>query len=127
MMNKVVKFFLAGIAAMATFSCVEPPVEEVVEKGHIELSQTEVIISSYGETVKVVYQLSGVEDGAVISVENDADWLSVSTDLPRVIEMTASKNDNDQARQTVLTVSCPSCDDVDLTVVQPAWEDPITL
>lgn len=127
MMNKVVKFFLAGIAAMVAFSCVEPPVEEVVKKGQIELSQTEVTISSYGETVKVVYQVSGAEDGAVISVENETDWLTVSTDISRVIQMTASKNETDQVRETVLTVSCPTCDDVNITVSQSAWEDPITL
>lgn len=127
MMNKVVKFFLVGIAAMTAFSCVEPPVEEVEKKGHIELSQTEVTVSSYGETVKVVYQVSGAEEGAVISVENDADWLTVNTEISRVIQMTASKNETDQARETVLTVSCPSCDDVNITVSQPAWEDPITL
>ena len=127
MMNKVVKFFLAGIAAMVAFSCVEPPMEEVVKKGQIELSQTEVTISSYGETVKVVYQISGAEDGAVISVGNEADWLTVNTDISRVIQMTASKNETDQARETVLTVSCPTCDDVNIMVSQSAWEDPITL
>ena len=93
----------------------------------IELSQTEVRVGSQGSVVKIVYRVVGAVQGASVSVSNDADWLSVSTENPRLIEISAQKNDTGEERQATLVVSYPSYDDVVMTVSQSIWEDPITL
>lgn len=111
-------------ALLAVFSCVEPALE--IER-KIELSQTDVVIGSQGATVKVVYQITGADQGAVVSVANDADWLTVSTQRARLIEVTAERNETGEEREAVLTVSYPEYEDVTLTVSQTVWEAPITL
>ena len=112
------------MAAVLMVSCQEQPLE--VEK-KIELSQTEVRVGSQGSVVKIVYRVVGAVQGASVSVSNDADWLSVSTENPRLIEISAQKNDTGEERQATLVVSYPSYDDVVMIVSQSIWEDPITL
>ena len=109
---------------MAVFSCVEPTIE--IER-KIELSQTDVVIGSQGATVKVVYKIAGADQGAQVSVANDAEWLTVSTDKARLIELTAEKNETGANRETVVRVSYQDYEEVAITVSQTVWEDPIVL
>ena len=109
---------------MAVFSCVEPTTE--IER-KIELSQTDVVIGSQGATVKVVYKITGADQGAQVSVANDAEWLTVSTDKARLIELTAEKNETGAPREAVVRVSYQDYEEVAITVSQTIWEDPIVL
>lgn len=109
---------------MAVFSCVEPTIE--IER-KIELSQTDVVIGSQGATVKVVYKITGADQGAQVSVANDAEWLTVSTDKARLIELTAEKNETGAPREAVVRVSYQDYEEVAITVSQTIWEDPIVL
>ena len=119
------KKLLFIIATLLTvFSCVEPTLE--VER-KIELSQTDVVIGSQGATVKVVYQITGADQGAQVSVANDADWLTVSTGKARLIELTADRNETGASREAVLRVSYQDYEEVAITVSQTIWEAPIVL
>ena len=93
----------------------------------IELSQTDVVIGSQGATVKVVYQITGADQGAQVSVANDADWLTVSTGKARLIELTADRNETGTPREAVLRVSYQDYEEVAITVSQTIWEAPIVL
>ncbi|MBR5103456.1 MAG: BACON domain-containing protein [Bacteroidales bacterium] len=119
---KRILFIIATL--LAVFSCVEPAIE--VER-NIELSQTDVVIGSQGATVKVVYQINGADQGAQVSVANDAEWLTVSTDKARLIELTAEKNETGALREALVRVSYQDYEEVAITVSQTIWEDPIVL
>ena len=119
---KKVLFIIATL--LTVFSCVEPAIE--IER-KIELSQTDVVIGSQGATVKVVYQITGADQGAQVSVANDADWLTVSTAKARLIELTADRNETGAAREAVLRVSYQDYEEVAITVSQTIWEAPIVL
>ena len=119
---KKVLFIIATL--LAVFSCVEPTIE--IER-KIELSQTDVVIGSQGATVKVVYQITGADQGAQVSVANDADWLTVSTGKARLIELTADRNETGAPREAVLRVSYQDYEEVAITVSQTIWEAPIVL
>ncbi len=115
---------MAVIFASLFYSCEEPVLEE---KKTINIAQTEVHIGAQGGTANVVYQVTGAENGAVVSVTTKDEWVKVNTDIPRIIEITADKNTTGQTRQAELVVSYPSYEDVTVTVSQTAWEDPISL
>lgn len=119
---KRILFIIATL--LTVFSCVEPAIE--IER-KIELSQTDVVIGSQGATVKVVYQITGADQGAQVSVANDADWLTVSTGKARLIELTADRNETGAPREAVLRVSYQDCEEVAITVSQTIWEAPIVL
>ena len=119
---KRILFIIATL--LTVFSCVEPAIE--IER-KIELSQTDVVIGSQGATVKVVYQITGADQGAQVSVANDADWLTVSTAKARLIELTADRNETGAAREAVLRVSYQDYEEVAITVSQTIWEAPIVL
>lgn len=120
-MKKILYFVFAAIVAAA---CVE---EQLDVERVIKLSQTEVKMGAQGSVTKIVYQVTGAETGAAVTVSEDADWLEVSTLMPRIIEITASKNESGADRQAVLTVSYEDYEEVTITVSQSLWEAPITL
>lgn len=120
-MKKILYFVFAAIVAAA---CVE---EQLDVERVIKLSQTEVKMGAQGSVAKIVYQVTGAETGAAVTVSEDADWLEVSTLMPRIIEIKASKNDSGADRQAVLTVSYEDYEEVTITVSQSLWEAPITL
>ena len=119
---KRILFIIASL--LAVFSCVDPEIQ--IER-NIELSQTDVVIGAQGATVKVVYNITGAVQGSEVSVANDAQWLSVSTQKARLIELTAEKNESGEDRHAVLTVSYPGYEDVTINVSQTVWEAPIVL
>ena len=119
---KKVLFIIATL--LTVFSCVEPTIE--IER-RIELSQTDVVIGAQGATVKVVYQVTGAQTGAEVTVSNDADWLTVSTEKARLIELTADRNVTGENREAVVRVSYQDYEEVEISVSQTIWEDPITL
>lgn len=120
-MKKILYFVFAAIVAAA---CVE---EQLDVERVIKLSQTEVKMGAQGSVAKIVYQVTGAETGAVVTVSEDADWLEVSTLMPRIIEITATRNESGADRQAVLTVSYEDYEEVTITVSQSLWEAPITL
>lgn len=124
MMKKITYIAIAVLAVFFASAC---QTEQFTEVREIQLSQTDVKIGSQGASVKVVYQIGGAEKGAAVTVANEADWLAVSTELPRIIEITASRNETGAEREAVLTVSYPSYEDVTIVVSQSIWEDPIVL
>ena len=119
---KKVLFIIATL--LTVFSCVEPTIG--IER-RIELSQTDVVIGAQGATVKVVYQVTGAQTGAEVTVSNDADWLTVSTEKARLIELTADRNVTGENREAVVRVSYQDYEEVEISVSQTIWEDPITL
>lgn len=121
---KRIIYILTALMAFAAVSCVDQQLD--IER-KIELSQTQVQIGAQGAVVKVVYNVSGAPQGAAVTVANEADWLTVNTENPRLIEISADRNESGQDRETVLTVSYPEYEDVTITVSQTIWEAPITL
>ena len=120
-MKKILYFVFAAIVAAA---CVE---EQLDVERVIKLSQTEVKMGAQGSVAKIVYQVTGAETGAVVTISEDADWMEVSTLMPRIIEITATRNESGADRQAVLTVSYEDYEEVTITVSQSLWEAPITL
>lgn len=123
-MKKVLKYLLAMAVTFAAVACVE---EKIEEKPVINLSTTSVTIPSDGRSQKIVYEVSGVSEAGPVTISADAQWLTVNAGKARLIEVSATKNDTDAARTADFTVSYPGADDVVVEVIQPSWQEPITL
>ena len=123
-MKKLIYFTLAVISAMFAVSCVDENLDQVLE---IQLSETEVSLGAQGEVKKIVYLVAGADTDAAVTVSDEVDWLEVSTDLPRLIVLTAAKNETGEERTAELSVSYPGYEEAVIKVTQTPWEDPITL
>lgn len=125
MMKKLYMILAAALFGAAAVSCVE----ENLEHDHpvINLSETVLNVPSDGGLRRVVYQVSNAVDGESVNVATDADWLELSTERAKVIEITASKNETGEERSADVIVSYKGADDVVLTVTQSIWTAPITL
>lgn len=123
-MKKVLKYLLAMAVTFAAVACVE---EKIEEKPVINLSTTSVTIPSDGRSQKIVYEVSGVSEAGPVTISADAQWLTVNAGKARLIEVSATKNDTDAVRTADFTVSYPGADDVVVEVIQPSWQEPITL
>lgn len=123
-MKKIYAYLTALILAAVAVSCVD---EQALQDPELNLSDTQVEIGAEGGEFKIVYELLGVSDDVSLDVVNDAGWLEVSTARARIIEVSAQKNDTGEERTAQLTVKCKGVEDVSVTVVQKAWQDPITL
>ena len=123
-MKKVLKYLLAIAVTFAAVACVE---EKIEEKPVINLSTTSVTIPSDGRSQKIVYEVTGVSEAGPVTISADAQWLTVNAGKARLIEVSATKNDTDAARTADFTVSYPGADDVVVEVIQPSWQEPITL
>lgn len=123
-MKKIFAYLAALVFAAVAVSCVD---EQALQDPELNLSATQVEIGAEGGKFKIVYELSGVSDGVSLEVINDAGWLEVSTARARIIEVSAQKNDTGEERTAQFTVRCKGVEDVSVSVVQKAWQDPITL
>ena len=123
-MKKILYFTIAAILAIFAVSCVDQNLDQ--ELG-IQISESEIQIGAQGEVKKIVYLVAGAEADAAVTVANDAEWLEVSADLPRLIVLTAEKNETGEERIAEVTVSYPGCEDAVIKVTQASWVDPITL
>ena len=123
-MRRVFAYISAAVAALAAAACVE---ENLNQDPSLELSSYEVTLSADGAMQKIVYELKNVPSADDLSVICEADWLQISTQKARVIEVSASRNETGAERRTQMTVSYPGLEDAVVSVVQPAWSAPIVL
>lgn len=124
-MKRFLIFVIAAVLSLLAVSCVdEKPVEQTPV---ISLSATQISLGSTGTVQKIVYEVKHAVEGNAISVVNEADWLTVDVSNQRVIEVSAQKNEAEDVREALFTVSYPGAEDVVVTVTQMGWKDPIVL
>lgn len=93
----------------------------------ITLGKSEVSIASDGAAVTVGYMVENPIEGEKISVEYDADWLTVSTERARTIELSATINDTGADRSEDLIISYRGAKSVTLRVMQQCYNAPFTI
>ena len=123
-MKKLLLYLVAAVAALAAVSCVE---EKLQDKPVINLSSTSVTIPSDGRSQKIVYEVSGVKEAGSVNVSTETEWLTLDVAKARLIEVSATKNDTGAERSATFTVSYPGAENVVVEVIQPSWQEPITL
>ena len=106
------------------FSCIP---ENITQKPVINVSSTSLGFASEGSTEQVVYNIANPVADSELSVTDDADWLDVCVRSARLIEVTASKNEHSGDRVAKLVLSYPGADDVEISVIQSQWQQPILL
>lgn len=123
-MRRILFAIAAVIAASCTVSCVE---ETLRKDPQLNLSTLSVTLPSEGGLEKIVYEVLYAEEVRTVTVACDASWLAISTEKARLIEVSASKNETGSERKAEFAVSYPGLEDMVVSVVQPAWNAPITL
>ena len=119
-MKRFLIFVIAAVLSLLAVSCVdEKPVEQAPV---ISLSATQISLGSTGTVQKIVYEVKHAVEGNAISVVNEADWLTVDVSNQRVIEVSAQKNEAEDVREALFTVSYPGAEDVVVTVTQMGWK-----
>lgn len=114
---------LMAVILVGAASCKKEPA--VVPS--IRINQSEVSIDAEGGEAQVVYSVENSVDGVSIEVQNEAEWLTVDTSKPRVIALTAQKNDTDDKRQAELRITYAGAEPVSVKVLQEAFVAPIKL
>lgn len=112
-----------AVALVGLASCKKEPA--VVPS--IRVNQTEFSIEADGGEAQVVYSVENPVDGVSVEVQNEADWLAVDTDKPRVITLTAQKNDSGDKRTAEIQITYAGAEPVSVEVVQEAFVAPIKL
>ena len=123
-MKKIFSYIVAAVFAFMAVACIEEGAQLVPA---LNLSTDKVVLSAEGTMQKIVYEVQNVAEPEELFVTYEADWLQVSTQKARLIEVSASKNETGAERAADLIVSYPGLEDVVVNVSQPAWNAPIVL
>ena len=123
-MKKILSYITAAVFAFMAVACVE---EGAQLTPALNLSTDKVALSAEGTMQKIVYEVQNVAEPKELFVSYEADWLQVSTQKARLIEVSASKNETGAERAADLIVSYPGLEEVVVNVSQPAWNAPIVL
>lgn len=84
----------------------------------IKLGQKEVVLSADGAAVSIGYMIENGVEGESLTVDYEADWLSVSTARARSIEFSATLNDTGAERSVQVKLSYKGAQSVPLLVKQ---------
>lgn len=125
-----IKHLIIAAAALVfgAASCQEKePQKEETPAPQIQLRKTEVTLASDGASVNIAYIIENDVEGRKISVENDADWLTVDTGKARVLTLSALVNETGAQRHTDVTISYEGAEDVVLSVTQEFFVSPLTI
>ena len=114
----------AAVLGAVAVSCVE---ENLNLTPVIHLSETSITVPSDGGTRRVVFQVENASEGKEVAAVTSADWLSISSERAKIIEVIAAKNEEGGERSAEVTVSYPGAEDVVFMVIQSLWEAPITV
>jgi len=126
---KSMRFLAAALALLfVVASCEEVPEEKEQEAvPEIRLAETEVSLDSDGAAVNVAYMIENGIEGEKISVGCEADWLTVSTDMARMLIFSATANETGKERQTEVLLSYKDAEDVKITVTQDFFVSPLSI
>lgn len=123
-MRRILFCGAVAISVVLAASCVE---EKTDMEPEVRLSSESVVLSPDGAAEKIVYEITGAGSEDKVSVSYDADWLTVDAAKVRIIEVSATRNDTGADRNASFLVSYPGTEDIQVSVSQPAWQDPLTL
>lgn len=93
----------------------------------ILMKETEVSISSEGESKRLTYEIENAVEGAELNVDTDAEWILDLSSTARLIKFTVGKNETDEARTADITVSYEGAEDQTIKVTQSAYVDPLKI
>lgn len=93
----------------------------------ILLKETEVSISSEGESKRLTYEIENAVEGAELNVDTDAEWILDLSSTARLIKFTVGKNETDAARTADIIVSYEGAEDQTIKVTQSAYVDPLKI
>lgn len=93
----------------------------------ILIKETDVAISSEGESKRLTYEIENAVEGAELNVDTDADWILDLTSTSRLIKFTVEKNETGEARAADITLSYEGAEDQIIKVSQSAYVDPIKI
>lgn len=122
---KNIKFlFIALILAVAFVACEKD--SGVDNTFVLKFERTEVGIAAVGTAVTVTYEVENVAEGATweLTVDNDADWLTIDVAKPNEVTLSATRNEGDDMRRAEVTFGLQGAKSVTLTVIQSGGAEP---
>lgn len=130
-MKKLTKLLMTAVVLIAGFTACKDDPEEIVSNPNpspvIEVGTHEVLLESDGATQTVAYQVTNPVEGVELQVSHTADWLTVNTDKPRLLEFSATVNDSGDAREAWVELSYEGAETVKINVGQKFYLSPLTI
>lgn len=93
----------------------------------ILLKETEVSISSEGESKRLRYDIENAVQGAELNVDTDAEWILDLSSSASLIKFTVEKNETGEARTADIILSYEGAEDQTVKVTQSAYVDPLKI
>lgn len=117
--------FWATTALTLVAACSEN--DTVSDKSLLHVGENQITVPAGGGQAQIRYTLQGSAGSESVQAQCPESWVhSFDTRTAGVVEFTADANGTDQARQAVVTLSCPGADPAQVTLTQPASEpDPV--
>lgn len=123
---KSLRILAISVLALVGLASCQP--EPELPKPEIKLGQTEVVLTSEeGASMSVGYLVENGVEGESITVEENAEWLTVSTAKVRTLEFTATFNNTGEVRSEEVKISYKGAESVTITVRQEQLASPLTI
>ena len=124
-MKFVKSFLLSAMLLGALAACKK---EEQPAAPKILVGEETAAFTAEGGTQAIPYSVENAVEGVSIAATTDAeDWLSISTEKPRIIEITAEAYEGAEARTATVVVSYTGAEDVVINVTQGAFVVPFVI
>lgn len=108
---------LLCVAAIGFVAC-DKPVDEPKEKPQVTLGATEVVATAEGGEYSVSYTIANAVEGAALTVNEDAEWISDVAVAADKITFVVAALEEEGERSATLTVEYPEADTQTFTVKQ---------
>ena len=124
-MKFVKSFLLSAMLLGALAACNK---EEQPAAPKILVGEETAAFTAEGGTQSITYSIENAVEGVSIAATTDAeDWLSINTEKPRLIEITAEAYEGAEARTATVVVSYAGAEDVVINVTQGAFVVPFVI
>lgn len=106
---------IPAVSAAAVFGCAED---------NTPVDPTSVTIGEYGNIPAeggefgIPYEITNPFEFGILRAKSEADWITSIVCEDKEIVITASRNEDEAARQAVLNITYPECDPIEITVEQ---------
>lgn len=122
---KLLRVFIACMAAISVMACKTGTEPEPVPSGNIVLSEDEITVPAEGGEAGISYTFEDGLDDSELEFMFDADWITdMHSNAPGAITFNVAVNSEYSQREVVVEVSCPARNTSDtFKVVQSAAEE----
>lgn len=133
---KIMRYLAAAASLLMFFSACDqvkpepqpqPEPEPEVKVPQIQVSQTKVSLASDGASVNIAYLVENEVEGQSITVNNQADWLTVDAGKARVLTLSALTNETGEVRTAEVILGYEGAENVVIEVSQDFFVSPLSI